>query len=98
MNVAKAFLFTCLVTAAGCTDTKPMQAELENLKAQVSQLQADLAKSSSVTAANRATATSASAANSTANKALAISESNTAAFDALNAKIDQMFKKSPSSP
>jgi Alanine-zipper, major outer membrane lipoprotein len=96
MSMTKAFLFTFLVIAAGCTDTKPMQAELENLKVQVSQLQADLAKTSSMTTANRATATSVSAASSTANKALSISESNTAAIDALNAKIDQMFKKSPS--
>jgi predicted nucleic acid-binding Zn-ribbon protein len=95
MNTAKGFLFAFLVTAAGCTDIKPMQVELENLKAQVSQLQADLAKSSSMTAANRSTATSVSAASSTANKALQISESNTAAIDALNAKIDQMFKRSP---
>jgi outer membrane murein-binding lipoprotein Lpp len=93
--MAKAFLFALLVAVAGCTDIKPMQAELEELKTQVSQLQAELAKSSGMTPANRATAASVSAASSTANKALSISESNTAAIDALNAKIDQMFKKSP---
>jgi hypothetical protein len=67
-----------------------------NLEAQVNKLQADLAKSScNVAAANKAAAASASAASGEATKALSIAQSNMAAIDALNAKIDQMFKRRP---
>jgi hypothetical protein len=95
--MAKASIFALLVLTAGCTDFKPMETELADLKVQVNKLQADLAKSSSsAAAANKATAASASAASSAAKKALSVGESNTAAIDAINAKIDQMFKRRPS--
>lgn len=94
--MAKVFIFAFLVMVAGCTDLKPMEARMADLQEQVTKLQADLAKSSSTAnAANKTTAASASAASSAANKALSIGESNTAAIDALNAKIDQMFKRRP---
>ena len=87
--MAKVFIFAFLVMVAGCTDLKPMEARIDDLQEQVNKLQADLAKSSSVaSAANKATAASASAASGAANKALSIAESNTAAIEALNAKID----------
>jgi type II secretory pathway component PulM len=94
--MAKACILTLLMITAGCTDLKPMEARIASLEEQVNKLQADIAKSSSAaTTANKATAASASSAVNTANKALSIAESNTAAIDALNAKIDQMFKKRP---
>ena len=95
--MVKASILALLVITAGCTDLKPMEARIASLEEQVNKLQADIAKSSSAaTAANKATAASASSAARTATQALSIAESNTAAIDALNAKIDQMFKKRPS--
>jgi len=97
MTMARASLFAFLVMTAGCTDLKPLEARIADLEGQVNQLHAELAKSSSnATAANEATAASATAASDTAKKALSIAESNTAAIDAVNAKIDQMFKRRPS--
>jgi predicted nucleic acid-binding Zn-ribbon protein len=97
MTMAKAFIFAFLVLNAGCTDLKPLEAQVADLKDQVTKLQADLAKSSSIAAAaNKATAASAAAASSASKKALSIAESNAAAIDELNAKIDQMFKRRPS--
>jgi predicted nucleic acid-binding Zn-ribbon protein len=85
-----------LVMTAGCTDLKPLEAQLEDLQNQVNKLQADVAKSASnAAAANKATAASASAASSDAKQALSVGEANTAAIDKLNSKIDQMFRKRP---
>jgi hypothetical protein len=87
-----------LVVTAGCTDLKPLEERVAELEGQVSQLRVDLSKSASnAAAANRATAASASAASGEAKQALSIAESNTAAIDKLNAKIDQMFRKRPDS-
>jgi ribosome-associated translation inhibitor RaiA len=92
---AKAVILA-LGLAAGCTDLKPLESRLEDLQDQINKLHAEIAKSTSTAAAaNKATAASASAASGDAKQALSIGESNTAAIDKLNTKIDQMFKKRP---
>jgi hypothetical protein len=92
----RTYLFFILVVTAGCTDLKPLEARIEDLQQQITKLQTDIAKSASnAAAANRTTAASASAASGDAKQALSIGESNTAAIEKLNAKIDQMFKKRP---
>jgi molybdopterin converting factor small subunit len=91
-------LFAFLVMAAGCTDLKPLEARIEDLQEQVNKLQANLAQSASnATAANRATAATAAAAAGDAKQALSVGQTNTAAIEALNAKIDQMFRRRPDS-
>ena len=95
-NMLKASVFAFLVMIAGCTDLKPMEAQIEDLQNQVNKLQSDVVKSASnAAAANKATAASASTASSDAKQALSLGEANTAAIDKLNAKIDQMFRKRP---
>lgn len=85
-----------LIVTTGCTDLKPLEARIDELQSQVDKLQADVAKSqNNAAAANRATAASAAAASGDAKQALSITEKNTAAIDALNAKIEQMFRKRP---
>jgi hypothetical protein len=93
---AKIAVLGLLVIAAGCTDLKPLEGKIEDLQEQVNKLQADLTKSANnAAAANRATAASASAASGEAKNALSVGESNTAAIEKVNAKIDQMFRKRP---
>ena len=90
----------CVVAFAGCTDLKPIQAQIDDLKSQVARLQSDTAKASSEAAAAQAAAASAqsaaSGAQSTANQALSCCQTNTTAVEAINEKIDRMFKKSVS--
>jgi hypothetical protein len=94
--VVKASLLVFLIVAAGCTDLKPLEARLDDLQQQINQLHAEVAKSTnSATAANKATAASAAAASADAKKAEAAAEANAKAIAALNAKIDQMFRKRP---
>jgi hypothetical protein len=95
LNPRAAILAFAMVTA-GCTDLKPVDARIDELQEQINKLQTNLAQSASnATAANRATAASAAQASGEAKQALSIAESNTAAIEALNAKIDQMFKRRP---
>jgi outer membrane murein-binding lipoprotein Lpp len=90
----------CLLAFAGCTDLKPIQAQIDDLKSQVSKLQSDTAKASSAAAAAQSAASSAqstaSGAQSTANQALSLAQSNQTAIEAINEKLDRMFKKSVS--
>ena len=87
-----------IVGLAGCQDLKPVEADVVNLKAQVSKLQSDVqtAKTSADQAASTAQSASqaASGAQSTANQALAAAQAAQSAVDATNEKIDRMFKRS----
>ncbi len=96
--IAKIVAVAAVATLAGCTDLKPLQAEIDSLKTQVSSLQTQVAAAkSSADAANGAAASAASAANgaqSTANQALSAAQASQACCDATNEKIDRMFKRS----
>jgi outer membrane murein-binding lipoprotein Lpp len=94
---------------AGCTDLKPLQADIDSLKTQVGALSSDVAAlKADRTAANAATAagaanTAAGAASSkadsaqnTANQALTAAQSAQTGVNDLNEKIDRMFKRSVS--
>ena len=83
----------CLLAFAGCQDLKPLQAQIDDLKSQISKVSGDTAKASSAAAAAQSTA---SGAQSTANQALSLGQANQTAIEAINEKIDRVFKKSVS--
>ncbi len=93
-----------LAVMAGCTDLKPLQAQVDDLKSQVGKLSSDIAankaaddaSSKSAAAAAAAASQSAAAAQNTANQALAAAKAAQSGVDALNEKIDRMFKRSVS--
>ena len=100
-TILKATVATaCVIAFAGCTDLKPIQAQIDDLKSLVTKNQGDTAKAASDAAAAHAAATSAASAaagaQSTANQCNATAQSNTTAIEAINEKIDRMFKKSVS--
>lgn len=100
-TVLKASIVATWVLAfSGCTDLKPIQAQIDDLKSQVSKLQIDTAKSESdaqaAMSAAQSASSAASSAQSTANQALTTAQQNSAAVDAINEKIDRMFKRSVS--
>ncbi len=90
----------CFAMAAGCTDLKPLQAQMDDLKSQIGKVSADQAsmKSSIASAQSAATAAAAAAqkAQSTADSAMAATKANADCCAATNEKIDRMFKKSMS--
>jgi outer membrane murein-binding lipoprotein Lpp len=94
---AVALVFTM---AAGCTDLKPIQAQIDDLKSQVSKLSTDQASlKSAVDSASRSAAaaqTAAQQAQSKADSASAAAQANAQCCEATNEKIDRMFKKSVS--
>ena len=105
--VVKLAAAAAVVALAGCTDLKPVQAQLDTLKQQVAQLQQDVtaAKTSADNAAQAASAAqssasqasqAAAAAQSTANQALSAAQAAQSSIDATNEKINRMFKKSVS--
>ncbi len=90
----------CAAVASGCTDLKPVQAQLDDLKSQLSQISPKIASADSQSLAAAASARSAAAtaqqAQSTADKANATAKSNQQGIEAINEKINRMFKKSVS--
>jgi hypothetical protein len=83
---------------SGCTDLKPLQAEVEALKSQVMRLQSETAaaRQSADQAASAAQSASqaASGAQSAANQAISAAQSSQACCDSNNEKIERMFRRS----
>jgi outer membrane murein-binding lipoprotein Lpp len=105
--VVKLAAVALLTGLAGCTDLKPLQADIDQLKTQVSNLQVDIhaAQASADAAARAARAAQNSAdqasqaartAQSTASQALTAASAAQASSDANSEKINRMFKKSVS--
>ncbi len=98
----KAAAVAVVIALAGCTDLKPIQAQIDDLKTQVAKLQTgvDAANAAAAQASQQAQSAgaaptaAAAAAQSTANQALAAAQAAQAAVDATNEKIDRMFKRS----
>ncbi len=90
----------CIVFAAGCTDLKPIQAQIDDLKSQVHNLSSEMAsvknQADGAASAARTAAAAAQHAQSTADSAVAMASKNQQAIEAINEKIDRMFKKSVS--
>jgi murein lipoprotein len=100
-SVVKAAAAVAVVAGmVGCTDLKPIQAQIDDLKAQVAKTASDTASAkSSADSANSAAQSAgqaASGAQSTANQALAAAHASQSCCDATNEKIDRMFKRSVS--
>jgi outer membrane murein-binding lipoprotein Lpp len=89
-----------LALGAGCTDLKPLQAEVDSLKSQVSKLSGDVdGVKSAADGASRAAAAAQQAATSaqnSANQALSAAQAAQQCCDANSAKMDRMFEKSMS--
>jgi outer membrane murein-binding lipoprotein Lpp len=84
-----------LASATGCTDLKPLQAQVDDLKQQVARISSD--QSSLKAAVNDVARTASSAAQQAQNRADAAASAAQAAqqsCDAVNDRIDRMFKKS----
>ena len=98
-KIVKVALASAVVAlGAGCTDLKPLQAEVDALKSQVAALQGDVgaAKSAADSAGRTASeaGSAATAAQNTANQALSAAQASQQCCDATNEKIDRMFQKS----
>ncbi len=100
-NILKVGIAAAVVAlGAGCTDLKPLQAEVDSLKSQVSRLSGDLdGVKSAADGASRAAAAAQQAATSaqnSANQALSAAQAAQACCDANSEKLNRMFEKSMS--
>ena len=90
----------CVMFVAGCTDLKPIQAQIDDLKTQVAKNVAAIdgvkAAADSAARAAQAAQTAAQQAQSRADAAASSAQASQQCCDATNEKIDRMFKKSVS--
>jgi uncharacterized protein (DUF1501 family) len=85
-----------LIASAGCVSEKPIRVELDDLKSRIEQLQIEEAKTARDAARAVSAASAVNRAQVTADKAAASAQANAEAIEALDQKIDRMFKR-PSS-
>jgi hypothetical protein len=89
-----------IALGAGCTDLKPLQAEVDSLKSQVSKLSGDLdGVKTAADGASRAAAAAQQAATSaqnSANQAASAAQAAQQCCDANSEKLNRMFEKSMS--
>ncbi len=99
-SVVTAAAAVAVMGLAGCTDLKPIQAQIDDLKAQVAKVGGDASAAKSAADSANSSAQSAgqaaSGAQSTANQALAAAHASQSCCDATNEKIDRKFKRSVS--
>jgi len=99
-NLPLAGALLAFAMLAGCTDLKPLQAEVADLKSQVARLNTDTqaARQSADQAASAAQSASqtASSAQSAANQAMAAAQASQSCCDATNEKVERMFRRSVS--
>ncbi|HEX3949790.1 MAG TPA: alanine-zipper protein [Steroidobacteraceae bacterium] len=96
-SIVKALSVILLAALAGCTDLKPTQATLDDLKSQIDHLKSMTAGAQAATqgatSAARNAQLAAGNAQSTATRALSLDKSNQSGIDAINEKMDRMFRK-----
>jgi murein lipoprotein len=99
-SVVKVAAVAAVIGLAGCTDLKPIQAQIDQLKSDLAKTQGDTSAAKSeadqANAAAQSASQAASGAQSTANQALAAAHASQSCCDATNEKIDRMFKRSVS--
>jgi murein lipoprotein len=100
-NILKVGVAAAVIAlGAGCTDLKPLQAEVDSLKSQVSKLSGDLdSVKTAADGASRAAASAQQAATSaqnSANQALSAAQAAQQCCDANSEKLNRMFEKSMS--
>lgn len=90
----------CAILASGCTDLKPTQEQIDDLRSQISLLSPKITSTDSQAMAAADSARSAAAtaqqAKNTADRAQANAKGNQQGIEAINEKLDRMFKKSVS--
>jgi hypothetical protein len=93
-------VLTAAMLAAGCTDLKPLQTQIDNLRSQVERNSADTAAlkagSDAAAADARSASQNAAAAQATANQAMSAAQASQSCCDATNEKMDRMFQRSVS--
>lgn len=98
--LVKALPLVAVAALLGCTDLKPTQATLDDLKSQIDHLRSRVASAQEATQGASAAAHNAQQAagnaQSAANQALSLDKTNQNSIDAINEKMDRMFRKSVS--